>query len=55
MLRRALLDVIELRGFTLTAASRARIGGCEQFDVLERWYANVRAMDPNTPLSDVIR
>lgn len=54
VLRRALLDVLELRGFTLTEAARARIEGCEQFDTLERWYANARAMDPSTPLSDVI-
>jgi hypothetical protein len=58
VLRRALLDVLELRGFTLTTAVRARIEGCEQFDTLERWYANARTMDPSTPpsawLADVV-
>lgn len=54
LLRRVLLDVLELRGFTLTAAARARIEDCEQFDTLQHWYANARAMSPSTPLSDVI-
>jgi hypothetical protein len=54
VLRRALLDVLELRGFTVTAACRARIEGCEQFDTLERWYADARVADPSTPLSNLL-
>jgi hypothetical protein len=47
--------VIEFRGFTLSPACRERIEGCEQFETLERWYADARAVDPSTPLSDLIR
>jgi rRNA-processing protein FCF1 len=53
-LQRALVDVLELRGFALSAASRARIEACEQFEMLERWYARARAVDPSTPLADVL-
>lgn len=37
-LRRTVVDILELRGFTLTQAQRERIGSCESVQTLERWY-----------------
>jgi len=37
-LRRSVVDVLELRGFTLSQAQRERIASCESVETLERWY-----------------
>ncbi|HVI02542.1 MAG TPA: hypothetical protein VM869_27735 [Enhygromyxa sp.] len=37
-LRRAVLDILELRGFELSAAARERVESCESIEQLERWY-----------------
>ncbi|NJK31566.1 MAG: hypothetical protein HC927_03635 [Deltaproteobacteria bacterium] len=38
VLRRSLLDILELRGLTPTGTIRARIQACRDREQLERWY-----------------
>ena len=42
-LRRFILDLLELRGVTVTAAQREQVETCESLETLERWYAAVKA------------
>jgi hypothetical protein len=42
-LRRAILDILELRGLAVSSAQRERVEACESLETLERWYAAVRA------------
>jgi flagellar biosynthesis/type III secretory pathway protein FliH len=44
VLRRALIDVLELRGFVVTADHRAQIHACEELTILERAYAKARTL-----------
>jgi hypothetical protein len=54
MLRRGLLDILELRGFTPTAVAAARIESCDDFPTLEAWYARARTCDPGTLIDDLL-
>jgi hypothetical protein len=42
-LRRAILDMLELRGIEVTPMSGDRIQSCESLDQLERWYAAAKS------------
>ncbi|KIG11502.1 hypothetical protein DB30_04153 [Enhygromyxa salina] len=44
MLRRVLVDILELRGFTVTADHRARIQSCDSLETLEGWYTKARSL-----------
>lgn len=55
MLRRALIDVLELRGFALTAALRRRIDSCTSLETLERWYERAKAAAANQSLRELLR
>jgi hypothetical protein len=44
VLRRALVDVLELRGFVVTPKHRTQIHACDDLEVLERWYAKARTL-----------
>jgi hypothetical protein len=54
MLRRALVDVLELRGFVVTPGFRARVDACDELDTLERWYATARTMPASASLEQVV-
>lgn len=54
LLRRAVLDVLELRGFGITAEQRARVHGCESVEVLERWYAAAKHVAANHSLDQLL-
>jgi hypothetical protein len=43
LLRRVIVDVLELRGFEVAAAARDRIQSCESLEVLEGWYAAAKS------------
>jgi hypothetical protein len=47
LLRRAVLDVLELRGFEPTPEQRERISACESVEMLERWYADAKTVAAN--------
>jgi hypothetical protein len=49
-LRRALVDVLEARGFVVSAEQRARVQACEDNDILDRWYAKARTLATTTSL-----
>jgi hypothetical protein len=44
VLRRALVDVLELRGFVVPLETRTRIDACDELRILERWYAKARTL-----------
>jgi hypothetical protein len=54
VLRRVLLDVLELRGFTSTATALARVESCDDLATLEAWYARARTCDPHTCIDDLL-
>jgi hypothetical protein len=54
VLRRVLLDILELRGFTPTATAVARIESCDDLATLEAWYARARTCDPHTRIDDLL-
>jgi hypothetical protein len=43
--REALLDVLELRGLAVDAATRARVYAQTELATLERWYARAKQVD----------
>jgi hypothetical protein len=53
VLQRALVDVLELRGFTVSAEHRARVQSCEDLEALERWYAKARTLPTTAPLDQL--
>jgi flagellar biosynthesis/type III secretory pathway protein FliH len=54
MLRRAVLDVLDLRGFALTAALRERLESCDSIELLERWYTTAKSAAANHPLDELL-
>lgn len=42
-LRRAVLDVLELRGLAISLPARERVESCESVEQLERWYAAAKS------------
>jgi hypothetical protein len=52
--RRVLLDILELRGFTSTAAALARIEACGDLPTLEAWYDRARTWDPSVSIDDLL-
>lgn len=54
ILRRVLIDILELRGFGPTADMTARIESCDDAVTLDRWYTRARTCDPSTPLDDLL-
>ncbi|HVH98960.1 MAG TPA: hypothetical protein VM869_09625 [Enhygromyxa sp.] len=48
-LRRAVLDVLELRGFEVSEAVRERVESCESIEQLERWYAAAKSGPVQSP------
>lgn len=55
MLRRALIDVLELRGLALTPALRRRIERCDSVETLERWYSGAKGAAANVSLDKLLR
>jgi hypothetical protein len=55
MLRRALTDVLELRGFPLTTELSERIDLCESLATLERWYNEAKTAAANQPLDALLQ
>jgi hypothetical protein len=49
-MRRALVDILELRGFTVTTEHRARVDACDELETLERWYAKARTQATHVSL-----
>jgi hypothetical protein len=43
LLRRVIVDVLELRGVEVPPAARDRIQSCESLDLLERWYVAAKS------------
>ncbi|MFO7566160.1 MAG: hypothetical protein R6X02_26175 [Enhygromyxa sp.] len=54
MLRRAIVDVLELRAFAPPAAIRQRIEACDSPAILERWYAAAKAAAANSSLDELL-
>lgn len=54
LLRRTVLDVLELRGFVVTQEQRARVDACESIEVLERWYAAAKHVAANHSLDQLL-
>lgn len=54
LLRRAILDVLELRGFALAPEHRERVASCESVQTLERWYEAVKAAAANQPVDQML-
>ncbi|PRP93312.1 hypothetical protein ENSA5_43340 [Enhygromyxa salina] len=52
-LRRALVDVLGLRGFALSGAQRGRIETCGDLETLERWYDAARSLAVDATLDQV--
>ena len=48
-LRRAVLDVLELRGLEVTPTARERVESCESIEQLERWYAAAKSVSAESP------
>ena len=44
VLRCALLDMLEARGFTVSPQQHARVQACDDLATLERWYASARTL-----------
>jgi hypothetical protein len=53
-LRRAILDILELRGLPVTSAERERVESCESLETLERWYAAVKVAAANQKAEDLL-
>jgi flagellar biosynthesis/type III secretory pathway protein FliH len=53
VLRRALIDVLELRGFVVTADHRAQIHACDELTILERGYAKARTLAKTASLEQL--
>jgi hypothetical protein len=53
VLRRALIDVLELRGFVVTADHRAQIHACDELTILERAYAKARTLATTASLEQL--
>ncbi|WP_146157495.1 hypothetical protein [Enhygromyxa salina] len=53
LLHRTIVDILELRGFTVTAAHRARVESCEDLEALERWYAAARTLPTDAALDQL--
>jgi hypothetical protein len=47
------LDLLEVRGFEVTAAARERVESCESVELLERWYAAAKSASNSAPNSSV--
>ena len=47
-LRRAVLDILELRGFKITNTARECVSTCESVEQLERWYAAAKSPSNQT-------
>jgi hypothetical protein len=43
LLRRVIIDVLELRGLEVSPTTRDRIQSCASLEVLERWYAAAKS------------
>jgi hypothetical protein len=54
MLRRALVDVLELRDFALTPRLRKRIKACNSLETLERWYTRAKAAKANQSTDEIL-
>ncbi len=52
--RTSLVDVLELRGFTVTAEQRARIEACASLETLQRWYTAAKTVSLDTPVDRVL-
>ena len=55
LLRRAICDFLELRGFVVDAATHDRIQTCNDTPQLQRWYDAARTGAPGTPLTELLR
>jgi hypothetical protein len=53
-LGRAILDILELRGFAVTVAQRERVESCESLETLERWYAGVKTAAANQTAEELL-
>lgn len=53
-LQRFILDVLELRGLTVTRAQRERVESCESLETLERWYEAVKAASANQTVEQLL-
>ncbi len=54
LLRQSLVDVLELRGFTVTLDHHQRIRSCASLDTLERWYAAAKGAAANRSLDELL-
>jgi hypothetical protein len=54
LLRRTIVDVLELRGFVMTPEQRERITSCESVETLERWYAAAKTIAANHAIDDLL-
>ncbi|PRP91462.1 hypothetical protein ENSA5_55790 [Enhygromyxa salina] len=52
-LRRALVDILEIRGFAVSVGLRERIETCGDLETLERWYAGARSLAVDAPLDQL--
>jgi hypothetical protein len=53
LLRRSIVDFLELRGFALSPALRERIAACEVVGTLERWYEAAKTAPANQPVDQI--
>jgi hypothetical protein len=53
-LRRAILDILELRGLAVTATQRERVESCQSLETLERWYAAVKTPAANQTTEELL-
>jgi hypothetical protein len=54
VLRQALVDLLDARGFELGPAARQRVQSCEELAVVERWYAAARVLPPGSPVEELL-
>ena len=54
LLRRTVIDMLELRGFVLTTQQRERIESCESIETLERWYAAAKTAAANHSVEQLL-
>jgi hypothetical protein len=53
-LRAHLVDMLEVRGLTLTQSQRERIASCESLETLERWYAAAKMAAPKSSIDQLL-
>jgi hypothetical protein len=53
-LRRSVVQVLELRGFTLTDPQRKRIAACDSLETLQRWDAAAKTAATTQPVDELL-